>query len=162
MRMQPHIRMGKSVHLFVTIALALLASIGTLLGLLIGAAKGAANLPQGFTDSQVVSGLTNPTDMEFAPDGRLFITEQAGRVLIATDDGTLATFLNISGKVDAAGERGLLGITFDPAFATNRFVYLHYTMGTSSTTVAHNRVSRVTASGNAMRQLPVVRDSSFD
>ena len=147
--MQPHIRMGKSVHLFVTIALALLASIGTLLGLLIGAAKGAANLPQGFTDSQVVSGLTNPTDMEFAPDGRLFITEQAGRVLIATDDGTLATFLNISGKVDAAGERGLLGITFDPAFATNRFVYLHYTMRASSTTVAHNRVSRVTASGNA-------------
>jgi glucose/arabinose dehydrogenase len=147
--MQLHIRMGKSVHLFVTIALALLASIGTLLGLLIGAAKGAANLPDDFTDTQVVSGLTNPTDMEFAPDGRLFITEQAGRVLIARDDGTLVTFLNISGKVDAAGERGLLGITFDPAFATNHFVYLHYTMRASSTTVAHNRVSRVTASGDA-------------
>ena len=89
------------MHLFVTIALALLASIGTLLGLLIGAAKVAANLPQGFTDSHVVSGLTNPTDMEFAPDGRPFIFEQAGRVLIARPDGTLATFLNISGKVDA-------------------------------------------------------------
>ena len=58
-------------------------------------------LPQGFTNSQVVSGLTNPTDMEFAPDGRPFIFEQAGRVLIARPDGTLATFLNISGKVDA-------------------------------------------------------------
>ena len=80
------------MHLFVTIALALLASIGTLLGLLIGAAKGAANLPQGFTDSQVVSGLTNPTDMEFAPDGRrLFVAEQAGKVLIAKPDGTLST-----------------------------------------------------------------------
>ena len=143
--MQPHIRMGKSVHLFVTIALALLASIGTLLGLLIGAAKGAANLPQGFTDSQVVSGLTNPTDMEFAPDGRLFVLEQAGRVRFVRSDGTLGTFLNISTKVDATGERGLLGIAFDPAFATNRYVYLHYTRKATSTVPVHNRVVRVTA-----------------
>jgi glucose/arabinose dehydrogenase len=148
MRMQPHIRMGKSVHLFVTIALALLASIGTLLGLLIGAAKGAANLPQGFTDSQVVSGLTNPTDMGFAPDGRLFVAEQAGRVRIARPDGTLATFLNISTKVDSTGERGLLALTFDPGFSTNGYVYLHYTKKATSTTPVHNRIVRVTASGD--------------
>jgi glucose/arabinose dehydrogenase len=148
--MQPHIRMGKSVHLFVTIALALLASIGTLLGLLIGPAKGAANLLPGFTDSQVVSGLTNPTDMEFAPDGRLFVLEQAGRVRFVRSDGTLGTFLNISTKVDATGERGLLGIAFDPAFATNRYVYLHYTRKATSTVPVHNRVVRVTANaGNS-------------
>jgi glucose/arabinose dehydrogenase len=144
--MQPHIRMGKSVYLFVTIALALLASIGTLLGLLIGAAKGAANLPQGFTDSPpVVSGLSNPTDMEFAPDGKLFVLEQAGRVRFVRSDGTLGTFLNISTKVDATGERGLLGIAFDPAFATNRYVYLHYTRKATSTVPVHNRVVRVRA-----------------
>ena len=143
--MQPHIRVGKSVHLFVTIALALLASIGTLLGLLTGAAKGAASVPQGFTDSQVVSGLTNPTDMEFAPDGRLFVAEQAGRLRFVRSNGTLGTFLNISTKVDATGERGLLGIAFDPAFATNRYVYLHYTRKATSTVPVHNRVVRVTA-----------------
>jgi glucose/arabinose dehydrogenase len=147
--MQPHIRMGKSVHLFVTIALALLASIGTLLGLLIGAAKGAANLPQGFTDSPpVVSGLTNPTDMEFAPDGRLFVAEQVGRVRIARPGGTLSTFLDISTKVDSTGERGLLGLTFDPRFSTNRYVYLHYTKKATSTTPVHNRVVRVRARGD--------------
>ena len=145
MRMQPHIRMGKSVYLFVTIALTLLASIGTLLGLLIGAAKGAANLPQGFTDLPVVSGFSNPTDMEFAPDGKLFVLEQAGRVRFVRSDGTLGTFLNISTKVDATGERGLLGIAFDPAFATNRYVYLHYTRKATSTVPVHNRVVRVTA-----------------
>src|ERR671910_3468380 len=89
------VRMGKSVHLFATIALAVLASVGTLLVLPIGPAQGAATLPSGFTDSQVVSGLTNPTDMEFAPDGRLFVTEDAGRLRIANPDGTLSTFLNI-------------------------------------------------------------------
>ena len=69
------VRMGKPVHLFATIALALLASVGTLLGLPPGSAQGVANVPAGFTDSQVVSGVTNPTDMEFAPDGRLFVAE---------------------------------------------------------------------------------------
>jgi glucose/arabinose dehydrogenase len=71
--------MGKQVHVFATIALALLASVATLLFLPIGPAQSAANLPTGFTGSQVVSGLMNPTDMEFAPDGRLFVAEQAGR-----------------------------------------------------------------------------------
>jgi glucose/arabinose dehydrogenase len=140
--------MGKSVHLFATIALALLASAGTLLVLPIGPAQGAPNLPTGFTDSQVVSGLTNPTDMEFAPDGRLFVTEQAGRVRIAKPDGTLSTFLNISTKVDSTGDRGLQALTFDPNFSTNRYVYLHYTKKATSTTPVHNRVVRVTASGD--------------
>jgi glucose/arabinose dehydrogenase len=141
--------MGKSVHLFATIMLALLASVGTLLVLPIGAAQGAATLPTGFTDSPpFVSGLTNPTDMEFAPDGRLFVTEDAGRVRIANPDGTLATFLDISTKVDSKGERGLLALTFDPDFSTNGYVYLHYTRKATSTAPPHNRVVRVTASGD--------------
>src|SRR5918992_3209673 len=140
--------MGKSVHLFATIALALLASVGTLLGLPIGPAQGAATLPSGFTDSQVVSGLSNPTDMEFAPDGRLFVTEDTGIVRIAKPDGTLSTFLDISTKVDSLGERGLLALTFDPNFSTNHYVYLHYTQKSTSTTSVHNRVVRVTASGD--------------
>jgi len=131
-----------------SMAVALLAAVGTLLTLPIGAAQGAATLPQGFTDSRIVSGLTDPTDMEFAPDGRLFVAEEAGKVRIAKPDGTLATFLDISAKVDAAGERGLQALTFDPGFSTNRYVYLHYTKKATSTTPAHNRVVRVTANGN--------------
>jgi glucose/arabinose dehydrogenase len=145
MRVQPHIRMGKSVHLFVTIALALLASVAALLALAIGPAQGAVTLPTGFTQSPVVGGLTGPTDMEFAPDGRLFILEQRGLVRIAKPDGTLGTFLDISTNVDSAGERGLLGVAFDPAFSTNRWVYLHYTRKATSTTAVHNRIVRVTA-----------------
>ena len=140
--------MGKSVHLCATIALALLASVGTLLVLPIEPAQGAATLPSGFTESQVVSGLTAPTDIEFAPDGRLFVAEEAGRVRIAKPDGTLATFFDISAKVDTAGERGLMGVAFDPGFATNRYVYVHYTQKATATTPAHNRVSRVTAGGD--------------
>jgi glucose/arabinose dehydrogenase len=107
-------------------------------------------LPQGFTNGPpFVSGLTNPTDMEFAPDGRLFITEDAGRVRIAKPDGTLSTFLDISTKVESSpGERGLLALTFDPGFATNHYLYLHYTRKATSTTPPHNRVVRFTANGD--------------
>src|SRR5918994_1856120 len=140
--------MGKHVHVFATIALALLASVATLLFLPIGPAQGAASLPPGFTQSQVASDLTNPTDMEFAPDGRLFVAEQAGRVRIAKPDGTLVTFLDISTKVDSTGERGLQALTFDPSFSTNRYIYLHYTKKATSSTPVHNRVVRVTASGD--------------
>src|SRR5262249_41738314 len=54
----------------------------------------------------------------------------------------LATpFLSLS--VNSSGERGLLGVAFDPNFATNRFLYVYYT---TSTSPIHNRVSRFTAS----------------
>ena len=141
--------MRKSINLFATMTVALLASVGTLIGLPIGPVQGAATLPQGFTESQVVSGLTNPTDMEFAPDGRLFATEEAGRVRIAKPDGTpLTTFINISTKVDSSGDRGMQALTFDPNFSTNRYVYLHYTRKATSTTPVHNRIVRVTANGD--------------
>ena len=142
--------MRKSVHPFATIALALLASVATLLVLHAGPVQGAENLPPGFTDSQFASDLTNPTDMEFAPDGRLFVAEQAGKVRIAKPDVPLATFLDISTKVDSNGERGLLGLTFDPSFSTNHYVYLHYTREATATTPVHNRVVRVTASGDGV------------
>jgi glucose/arabinose dehydrogenase len=100
-------RSRRSVHLLVaTMAVALLACVLTLLALPKGPAQGATILPTGFTDLRVVSSLTSPTDMEFAPDGRLFVAEQAGKLRIAKPDGTLATFLDISAKVDSSGERG--------------------------------------------------------
>jgi len=114
-----------------------------------GSAHGASFPPDSrFTDSPFASGLTNPTDMEFAPDGRLFVAEQAGRVRIAKPDGTLTTFLNISTKVDSSGERGLQALTFDPNFSTNHYLYLQYTRKATSTTPVHNRIVRVTASGD--------------
>jgi glucose/arabinose dehydrogenase len=141
--------MRRAILPWAVMALTVLAYVGALLALPTEPAQGAASLPKDFTDSPFVSGLTNPTDMEFAPDGRLFVAEQAGRVRIAKPDGTgtLATFLDISTKVDSTGERGLLGLTFDPRFSTNGYLYLHYTRKATSSTPAHNRVVRVRARG---------------
>ncbi|HSS21471.1 MAG TPA: PQQ-dependent sugar dehydrogenase [Pyrinomonadaceae bacterium] len=103
----------------------------------------AATLPANFTETLLTSGLTNPTAMAFAPDGRLFVCQQGGELRVVTAGGTLLATPFVSLTVDQNGERGLLGVAFDPAFSTNGFVYVYYTATTPQT---HNRVSRFTAS----------------
>ena len=109
-------------------------------------AQALAALPSGFTETQVASGLANPTAMQFAPDGRLFVCEQAGRLRVIKDRVLLSTpFVTLT--VNSAGERGLLGVAFDPGFTTNRFVYLYYT---ATSPQIHNRISRFTANGDVV------------
>jgi glucose/arabinose dehydrogenase len=104
----------------------------------------AATLPTGFREILVASGLTSPTAMQFAPDGRLFVCEQTGSLRVIKNGSLLATpFVTIT--VNSAGERGLLGVAFDPAFATNSFVYVYYT---ATSPAIHNRISRFTANGD--------------
>lgn len=110
--------------------------------LLIGNAALGATLPSGFAETRVATGLASPTAMSFAPDGRLFVCEQGGKLRVIKNGALLATpFLSLS--VNSSGERGLLGVAFDPNFASNSFVYVYYT---TSGSPIHNRVSRFTAS----------------
>src|SRR5206468_7454416 len=82
--------------------------------------------------------------MAFAPDGRLFVCQQGGQLRVIKNGALLPTpFVTLT--VDSAGERGLLGVAFDPGFLTNGFVYVYYTATTPAT---HNRVSRFTANGD--------------
>jgi glucose/arabinose dehydrogenase len=126
----------------------LLASVVVVLAFFANSARTGATLPPNFARSQVVGGLAKPTAMEFAPDGRLFVAEQRGTLRVVKAGGKLATFLDISGRVHSAGERGLLGVAFDPAFSNNHYVYLYYTQRATGTTPAHNRVIRVRARGD--------------
>lgn len=112
---------------------------------LVAPRESAAQLPSGFTQSLVAGGLQSPTTMQFAPDGRLFVLEQAGAVRIIQNGTLLPTpFITLT-DVDPRGERGLLGIAFHPNFAVTPWVYLYYT---STTPSAHNRVVRVNAAGD--------------
>jgi glucose/arabinose dehydrogenase len=126
----------------------LLASAVAVVAFPARSARGAATLPPDFVRSQVVGGLAHPTAMEFAPDGRLFVAEQRGTLRVVKAGGTLATVLDVSGRVDSTGERGLLGVAFDPGFSTNHYVYLYYTQKATGTTPAHNRIVRFTVSGD--------------
>lgn len=106
-----------------------------------------ATVPAGFQDLPVATGLSQPTAMALAPDGRIFVTQQTGEVRVIKNGTLLADpFLDIN--VGAGSERGLLGITFDPNFASNHFLYVYYTTPDSP---VHNRISRFEADGDVVK-----------
>jgi glucose/arabinose dehydrogenase len=98
--------------------------------------------------TRVASGLQAPLFATAPPGdtGRLFIVEQTGaiKILDLNTGQVLATpFLNVT--VDSTGERGLLGLAFDPNYATNGFFYIYRTVPGSP---AHNEVDRYHVSAN--------------
>jgi glucose/arabinose dehydrogenase len=101
-------------------------------------------LPTGFAEQRVTEDLDNPTAMQFAPDGRLFVCQQGGALRVVKN-GVLLSAPFVELEVDSDGERGLLGVAFHPEFATNGFVYVYHTVPGAR---PHNRVTRFTANGD--------------
>lgn len=113
-----------------------------LLGLFLACSLPAAQLLPGFAEEKIAEGL-DPTTMAIAPDGRLFIVQKNGSILIVENGQLLADpFLQI--PVDNYNERGLGGIALDPGFEFNNYFYIFYTVQGEN----HNRISRFTANGN--------------
>jgi glucose/arabinose dehydrogenase len=90
----------------------------------------ASVLPTGFQDTEVFTGLNEPTKLRFAPDGKVFIAERKGKILVydSLSDSTPTLFADISEKAYDRGDRGILGMALDPKFDEGRpYVYVLYT-----------------------------------
>ena len=89
----------------------------------------AATVPDGFRDTVAISGLTDPTAVRFARDGRIFVGEKSGliKVFDGLSDATPTVFADLRTNVFNGWDRGLLGLALDPDFPTSPFVYVLYT-----------------------------------
>lgn len=74
----------------------------------------------------IATGLQNPWGLAFLPDGRFLVTERPGRLRIVTPQGGVSTPLTGVPPVFAQGQGGLLDVALDPAFASNRRLYLSF------------------------------------
>jgi glucose/arabinose dehydrogenase len=94
----------------------------------------------------LASGLGAPTDVDFAPDGRMFVVEKSGLLKVVTPGSApqAATILDISDHVNAYGDRGLLGMAVAPDFAKTGHVYLLYTYEVDHTRQDGRKTSRLT------------------
>ena len=112
----------------------------------------SGNKNDGRVSIQVVS-------MAFAPDGKLFFTEKnTGEVRIIKDNIVLPQpFVKIR-NLYVAQHQGLLGITLDPKFVTNHYVYLYYTSKDNQSSSIFNRVVRFTESNNEATEEKVLLD----
>lgn len=139
-----------------------LSVVGAALGTAIqGAGPALASVPAGFSD-QLVTAVGSPTAMAFTPDGRLLVTTQGGALRVVQADTLLPTpAVDLSAKLCSNSERGLLGVAVDPAFTTNRYVFLYYSFKKTgvcdSTTV--NRVARFVMTGNTLGGETVLIDN---
>src|SRR5687768_6466948 len=93
----------------------------------VGRPTAATTLPSGFED-RLVASTNKPTALAFMPDGRILVATQTGQLRIYKNGQLLATpALDISSKICANSERGMLGVAVDPNFSTNKYAYLYYT-----------------------------------
>ncbi len=104
----------------------------------------------------IISGLNFPVGMSLAPDGRIFFNERlTGAIRIINPQWQLVNQPFCQLTVATSGEQGLLGLTLDPNFAQNQFVYAYYTV--SGATM--NRVVRYTeSSGICTQETPILDD----
>jgi glucose/arabinose dehydrogenase len=92
-------------------------------------ANAQATLPSGFQERVVLGGLSEPTNVEFSKDGRIFVAEKSGLIKVFDNlsDTTPTTFADLRTKVHNFWDRGLLGLALDPDFPTEPYVYVLYT-----------------------------------
>ncbi len=93
----------------------------------------------------VTPGLANPWSLAFLPDGRMLVTERAGRLRVIEKDGALDP-KPVEGlpRVDPQGQGGLLDVVLHPRFADNGWIYLSYAQrdeaGANGTEVARGKL----------------------
>lgn len=110
------------------------------------AAAAAPVLPAPLEQTVIVRGLDSPVSMVLAPDGRVFVCEQAGALRVIRDGRLLAQpFARF--PTAAFEEEGLLGVALSPTFARDRFVYVCYT---AQRPARHSVIVRVVASDDTM------------
>lgn len=118
--------------------------------LFILASEANAAPPIGFQTTQIIgTGLDSVTGFDMAPDGRIFILERSGTVLIFKNGQLLPTpFIQLNSVT--TGDRGLTGIAFDPDFNNNHYVYFYFTGADN-----YNRLVRVDGTGDTASGSPV-------
>ena len=93
----------------------------------------------------VAKGLEQPWGFEFLPDGRIIVTEKSGNLRIVDRSGRVSAPLMGVPPVYHSGQGGLLDVALDPAFSTNKLVYVSYAEpganGTAGTAVARGRLT---------------------
>ena len=116
---------------------------------------GAATYPTGFEEQTIVSGLSRPTTVAWAPDGRMFVAEKNGALKVVAAGGSTAGLVaDYATRVNHYSDRGLLGLAVDSQFAQNGYLYLLYTydlngMGTQdSSSPMVSQLMRVQVNGS--------------
>jgi hypothetical protein len=118
-----HCRRASGPHFAVLVS-------GLLLWLQAVAVHAQPVLPPNFQETVVISGLTQPTAVKFARDGRVFVAEKSGLIKVFDNltDTTPSVFADLRTQVHNFWDRGMLGLELHPQFPDVPYVYVLYTL----------------------------------
>jgi cytochrome c len=124
-----------------------------------------------FQKVMLATNTADPMELAVAPDGRVVFIERIGVVKIWKPDtrtvvtaATLPVFYHRNGAKGVSWEDGLIGVTLDPGFATNHWIYFYHSP--TNVNVSENRISRFVLDGDRVAlesekvvlRVPVDRD----
>ena len=121
------------------------------------------------TRTVVLPALSSPWDIAIASDGAMFFTEKCRGLSVRHTDGTVTRLFGTSGSALLApdlicvGQSGVHGVALDPAFATNRTLYV-YMLSNISTSPRTNRVVRLVVNNgytSAGSRADIITDIAF-
>jgi glucose/arabinose dehydrogenase len=104
----------------------------------------------------VTSALKNPWGLVALPDGRLLINEKGGTMRIVTTTGEVGTPITGIPAVNASGQGGLLGLTLDPDFSSNRMVYWTFSERVAEGNLTSVAKGRLSADERTMENVSVI------
>lgn len=117
----------------------------------------SSSQPVPYTFEVVAENLDVPWSVVFTSPERILVTERAGTVRVI-ENGTLSEQpLHTFSEVPQTGEIGLMGMTLDPDYSTNKKIYVCY--GYSQSDALYTKVTVLTDSGTALTNEEVLLDS---
>ncbi|MBC7831435.1 MAG: PQQ-dependent sugar dehydrogenase [Hyphomicrobium sp.] len=150
-----------------------LSAVAMLIAACGGASAPGTNQPPGdtpvLTRTVVLQGLSSPWDIAVAADGAMFFTEKCRGLSVRRADGTVTRLFGTTGSalvapdLECVGQSGVHGVALDPAFATNRTVYV-YMLSNINTSPRTNRVVRLVLNSgytSASNRVDIVSDIAF-
>lgn len=104
---------------------------------------------------ELVTGLEVPWAIAFTNPDRMLVTERPGRIRVVEDGKLIPEPLHTISQVVAQSESGLMGLTIDPDYARNRYVYTVYTYRDNT---LYDKVVRFTDRGDSLTDETTIID----
>ncbi|NOS85419.1 MAG: T9SS type A sorting domain-containing protein [Ignavibacteria bacterium] len=84
-------------------------------------------IAQQYVIENTITGMQLPVSFAFLPNNNVIVTlKQSSAKIYNTNNTEISTFWNFADSLNSQTEQGVLGVTLDPLYSSNRYIYIYY------------------------------------